>query len=252
MVCSIFLAALALLFHDVKGTALRSTFFDSKIVEAAQSEMRKECGSPCVTRFEGMLGWLEQNAAAVLTGNVTGPFNLTKRADGTPSNLAWLALANKEFGKARELSRTLERANATVGETDPLTRGTNHLQLKRKSRLFGGRGITDTPCADLGTCAMLEKGGQLCNYARVGTVTAYQAVNLALHVLMILGTLLCGALYVAFFYLAILKIITITCVLPVEDVFMSVTSINNGLWESAKGHTKKCIMHGYPLIQSLR
>lgn len=232
---------------------LGSQFFDAKLIEVAKGEMRKECGKSCLSQFDNMLLWLEENAAGVLSGGSMGPFNLTNPDEATPGKLAWIALANKEFGKARNLSRTLELADAAVAEASPSVGGTNQVQLQSRSRIFGagGRGITDTPCADVGTCAMLEKTGQLCNYMRLGLVTAYQAINMAAHVLVILGSLLCGGLYIAFFPIAILKTVTTFCDLPIT-IFMAGFTASANIWESTKGATKTCRMHGFPLIGSVR
>merc|ERR1711918_208862 len=114
MVCLIVSAVLFLFCNGVEGATPRSAFFDSKLIETTHTEMHKECGAPCVKRFEDMPAWLEENAAAVFSGQVNGPFNLMKREGAPESHLAWVALANHEFGKALELSRALNLANTTV------------------------------------------------------------------------------------------------------------------------------------------
>ena len=86
---------------------------------------------------------------------------------------------------------------------------------------------------------MLEKSGQVCNYARLGLVTAYQAANLAVrghlshllyaliknraraalsqvHVILILANMLCGVFNIAYSSFALLWPVTPICSLPVR------------------------------------
>ena len=109
--------------------------------------------------------------------------------------------------------------------------------------------MTDTPCASPGTCAMLEKAGNVCNYGRVGIVAAYQAINMGVHIVSMLTSLLCGCLNVITFSFCILKVITPLCVL-INNVYGQLFSASVQLWESVKGNTKTCIRHGFPLIAS--
>ena len=84
-------------------TAPSSSFFDSNFVEKAQNAMQKECGHPCLLKFEEMLGWLEANSEAILSGKMLGTLNATKLEKATPPMLAWIALANREVAKVRLL-----------------------------------------------------------------------------------------------------------------------------------------------------
>jgi hypothetical protein len=78
---------------------LSSTFFDSTFIEKAKGAVEKDCGHPCLSKFEEMLGWLEVNSDAVLSGKMAGPLNTTKFGEATPPMLAWAALANRELEK---------------------------------------------------------------------------------------------------------------------------------------------------------
>ena len=123
-------------------------------------------------------------------------------------------------------------------------------QVQLRSKI-GGRGVTDTPCASPGTCSMLEKMGNVCNYGRVGIVAAYQAINIGVHIVSMLTAILCACLNVLTFSFCVLKTFTPGCVL-VNNFYGSLFTNSMSLWEAVKGTTKTCIMHGFPLIASMR
>lgn len=148
--------------------------------------------------------------------------------------------------QAEDFSRSL--MHGAPGESASSSPMASQVQLRSK---IGGRGVTDTPCTSPGTCAMLERLSNVCNYGRVGIVAAYQAINIGVHIVSMLTTLLCACLNVLSFSFCILKVVTPICVL-VNNFYGGLFSNSVGLWESVKGNTKTCIMHGFPLISSMR
>ena len=150
------------------------------------------------------------------------------------------------LSEAEDFSHALMRG--TSGESAALAPVATQMQLRSKS---GGRGVTDTPCASPGTCAMLEKLGNSCNYGRVGIVAAYQAINIGVHIVSMLITILCGCLNVLTVSKCVLAVVTPICVLP-GKFHGALFARSVGLWESVKGNTKACIMHGFPLVSSRR
>ena len=94
---------ISLLAH-AEAARISSTFFDVSLVETMDAKLQKDCGGPCIRMFHEMLGWLEDNAKAVLAGQI-GPVNgslvhanFTKVAK-QPWGLALLALTQKEAQK---------------------------------------------------------------------------------------------------------------------------------------------------------
>jgi hypothetical protein len=236
--------------------SLRSSFVDEKTIQAVEAQLRADCGAPCTQKLHEMLGWLEANAEAVSAGQ--------PRFDGG-SKPAWKTLSSDKTATAgallealheREAEGAEQRADVLLSRTSEESRAVVPPSSQKDiqpSFLSGSRGVTDTPCSSSSTCSALEKMGNVCNYGRVGAATAYQAANIGVHVLEVLASGLCGCLHVYSFSTCILSVVTPICSLPSRFVVGKPgSSMSKSLWNTVRGTSTSCIMHGHPLVSLTR
>jgi hypothetical protein len=118
-----------------------------------------------------------------------------------------------------------------------------------KQSLLGGILSTDTACASNAACKLKSMMANKCNYGREALQLAYQGLNIAAHVMGVVITLLCGCLFVHSTAVCVLQSVPPICIFP-YNVYGKVYSGSEQLWESVKGATKTCMMHGDVMIAS--
>merc|ERR550537_254985 len=94
----------------------------------------------------------------------------------------------------------------------------------------------------------LEKMSEKCNFARIGATATYQALNLSVHVVSVVGSLLCGC-FASGSAAACASGAAPWCVF-FDNVFQQAAAQSTSAWEAVKGTTKTCAIHGDPRIAS--
>merc|ERR1712032_335006 len=109
--------------------------------------------------------------------------------------------------------------------------------------------MADTACNSQTMCSLKGLAANKCSYGRKGLSLAYQGLNIATQVLGTVVSLLCGCVYVQTFAFCMLQTIPFICLGPYQ-VYSKIYASSVQLWESVKGATKTCIIHGAPEISS--
>jgi hypothetical protein len=99
-----------------------------------------------------------------------------------------------------------------------------------------------------GAVTAMEVAAEKCNFARIGATATYQALNLAVHVVSVVGSLLCGCFAAG--PAAICALGGAPWCVFFDNVFRQAAEQSNSAWEAVKGTTKTCAMHGDPRIAS--
>merc|ERR1719424_1493214 len=109
--------------------------------------------------------------------------------------------------------------------------------------------MADTPCNSQTLCSIDGLVANKCSYMRKGMQLAYQGLNIAVHVMGVLITVLCGCLFILTQAKCILFMVPPICIRP-YTVYSKAFSGSVQMWESVKSMTKTCIMHGSPMVSS--
>lgn len=109
--------------------------------------------------------------------------------------------------------------------------------------------LADTPCNSQTLCSIDGLLANKCSYMRKGMQLAYQGLNVVVHVMGVLTTVLCGCLFVFGEAKCILSAVPPICIRP-YSVYSKAFSGSVQMWESVKSSTKTCILHGSPMISS--
>ncbi|CAD7965988.1 unnamed protein product [Amoebophrya sp. A25] len=106
----------------------------------------------------------------------------------------------------------------------------------------------ERPCFDKKSCSLVETLGNRCNFARVATLAVYQAINLPIHVMQVVGKLICGCVDV---------LTESKCFLfafppcpPLHTLSSRLAEASTQVWEGVKTVTSKCKGVGSPLVAS--
>jgi hypothetical protein len=180
---------------------------DAHFLAEAEATLQADCGENCVKAFKNMMDWSRKAVAPGANGKVMMSDALNE-----------MLTAAKQEGS--DLAEKLSLQAVTVPTASFLTADPQ--------------------------AVVLEKLAEKCNFARVGALATYQAVNLAVHVVSVVGTMLCGCAAIGngagcaagpypwcVFY---------------SNVFNQAVQQSVSAWEAVKGTTKTCAIHGDPRI----
>jgi hypothetical protein len=201
------------------------TIFDDGFLNQAEGALRDDCGDKCVSAFRKMMKWASDNVQP-------GP-----HSDSVAMKDALSELMKDAENTGKDL---VAKLTAPIVADVPLT---SFIRSKAKMSF-----PVDVPCVDDVSCAVLEKVAERCNFGRVGAQATYQAVNLAVHVVTVVTSLMCGCLYVGNMAACVLgKAPWCTFM---DAVFTGAYKNSVQAWEAVKGATKTCSIHGDPRIAS--
>ena len=108
--------------------------------------------------------------------------------------------------------------------------------------VHSGASLAGTPCATPAACAMKEREANRCNYARAALLSAYNDVNVLVHVLSAMVSTLCGCVQVQQVSHCALHKVPQACVFP-YTVYSKAFAGSVQLWEAVKASTNKCSVH---------
>ena len=107
----------------------------------------------------------------------------------------------------------------------------------------------DTPCATPAACALKERAANKCNYGRLALLSAYNEVNVLVHVLSAVISTLCGCVHVQSVSHCMLQQLSPTCAFP-YTVYSKAFAGSVQLWEAVKASTNKCGVHAvHPAVR---
>lgn len=219
----VMMLVIALFLSNVLGgsaasaSLLAAPEFSPAFVAEAKSSLQNSCGEACVEVFDKIVAATDMNTSS------------QERASTVLKLLGDEALQQAEY--AARLQDSF------------------HASVEKQTTKLGGLLSSDTACATNSLCKLKALAANKCNFGRQSLQTAYQALNIAAHVMSIVITLLCGCLYVHSTAVCALQSVPPICVFP-YNVYGKVYSGSEQLWEAVKGATKTCMMHGDATIAS--
>lgn len=199
----------------------------NQAVQRTESILLKECGSQCLAVLRNLL--TAQELHNTTSANV-GEHALHLIADHVLQQASYLERLSESASKSTQASGFKSRSKQPV-------------VLKMKTIM------ADTPCNSQTLCSIDGLIANKCSYMRKGMQLAYQGLNLAVHVMGVLITVLCGCLFVFTQAKCVLFAVPPICIRP-YSVYSKAFSGSVQMWESVKSMTKTCIMHGSPMISS--
>ena len=186
--------------------------------------LMRSCGSSCTKMFHSLVGTAHASGDLARASNETEVGGALHRA--ALRGLEELHLANQASALA---------ANASV---DALGRHVREAAMPA----HGGADFADTPCATPAACAMKEREANRCNYGRAALLSAYNDVNVLVHVLSAMVSTLCGCVHVQQVSHCALHQVPQSCVFP-YTVYSKAFAGSVQLWEAVKASTSKCSVH---------
>lgn len=182
--------------------------------------LAKTCGQPCETLLHDLL--LEQ-----ASNGTSGP-------SGAEFDVRTLILL------ASNAQRALGRAREFVGA--PVAS-----QGRFRGRAPPAVASGSVACASPKACALKAMASNKCNYARVALQSAYNELNVAVHVLGVLVSSMCGCLHTGHVSSCALRSLPAVCTFP-YTVYSKAFAGSIEVWEAVKASTKSCIVHGDPAV----
>merc|ERR1712110_20265 len=213
------------LVSSVQASTSNVTKSPDTLIEEAEAILWKDCGAACVK---------------VLKECVDAPELRQNRTQAEPEKFWESALAvftDKTMGQVDYAKRL--QASMTSSSQSTLKHSLKTHRAKGLLKLMN----SDTACAMSTTCKLRGMVANKCNYGRAGMNLVYQGINLAIHVLGIVITLLCGCLYIHTMATCVLQSVPPICVFP-YNVYGKIWTASIQIWEGTKAITKMCMMHG--------
>merc|ERR1711966_227423 len=198
-----------------------------EVVVETENVLRKDCGEECIKVLHSLLASPElQNA----TADTRGGTSLRYVADHLSEQVSYVSRLRDSFADSGEKTKEMGRVR-------------QHTTLDTKAAL------ADTPCNSQASCSLAALAANKCSYMRQGMQRAYQGLNVVVHVMGALVTVLCGCIFVFTQAKCVLSFVPPVCIRP-YSVYSKAFSGSVQMWESVKSMTKTCIMHGSPMISS--
>jgi len=218
------------------------------------------------TFHAGIQGNLAEAKDIVCASNITDTktcADITKLSlliarDRRLSDLPWFealsALFQAQLRKVQEMQKSWSDVDkSTVASRTPM-------EISRKVSLSRqGQGsflpplgldiAYDTPCGDVWTCSFLALDANKCSFQRKALSMTYELTNIITHLFGVVVSVLCGCVHGKTSFCA-LRLLPVPCVFP-HSLYSKLLSANMELWESVKGSTRKCILHGGVGISSV-
>lgn len=182
------------------------------------------CGDSCLKLFHVLVG-VGHGSDDLVASNGTVP-NEDALRRAALRGLDELHLAQQ----ASALAIRSPAASLKIGEREKM------VSVHRGTELAG------TPCATPAACAMKEREANHCNYARAALLSAYNDVNVLVHVLSAMVSTLCGCVHVQQVSHCALHQVPQACVFP-YTVYSKAFAGSVQLWEAVKASTSRCSVH---------
>lgn len=185
---------------------------DSSAIQQIEAKLAQDCGKSCTDFFHQYLSKMEGKSSK----------------DWSP---ALVDMMTNEYNRVQ----SMYKQNL---ETTKLAQSF----VKSKAKF----NLVDVPCGDATSCKLVEVIANKCDYARVGTLATYNAVNLAAHVFAVVMNVLCGCIHVGPISHCIVPNTSLApiCEFP-SQTYEAMMKASRQTWESGvKGTTKACNMIG--------
>lgn len=167
--------------------------------------------------------------------------------------LASPAVRNASGTEAMWGSALLELANGVKEQADEsmeLMAQVAHGNLKSEvSASVAGIVGPNVACHGSASCKLKSLLANKCSIKRSALQSTYQALNVAVQILGIVTSLLCGCVNVGPVATCVLGNVPAVCGFP-YSAYSSAFSQSVSLWEAVKAATKKCMVHGTSSISS--
>jgi len=109
--------------------------------------------------------------------------------------------------------------------------------------------LSDTACTTTASCKLKSLLANKCNFGRVALQSTYKGLNVAVHTLGAVTSLLCGCINAGPTSTCALQVVPSMCVFP-YNVYSKSWAATIQAWEAVKRSTKTCSMHGDSRISS--
>ncbi|CAJ1371375.1 unnamed protein product [Effrenium voratum] len=204
--------------QDRNASAVPQVPLSADLYQAAVRELQQSCGHVCVTgldNFNKDYAGHGLDAALVAFGNHISQFLDEAKADYGQGNITGAFLV-------RSGAKTLGGHRSNLGLADLLS---------------------DVACSSTTACKLKSFLANVCNYGRVALQTVYQVVNVVVHIMAVLITLLCGCLHILTVSFCVLQGIPPICIFP-YNVYSKINTASTQIWEAVKATTQFCMLHG--------
>lgn len=201
--------------------------FDEETLRDAEAILRKDCGESCVEVLRA----------------IAFP-------EGARGNATWASILQditNEGMRQAGMSGRLEVASAMAARVSHVGRVSDH--ASSGSAALPALFMNGVACGSKTACLIKSMLANKCNYGRVGLQMAYKGVNIVVHIMGVLTSLLCGCLYVHRAAVCVLQVVPPVCTFP-YSVYSKLFKVSQQLWESGKSVTNVCMVHGSALVSS--
>jgi hypothetical protein len=222
------LARVCELAFPCRASALRSGPGDQKLpgrLSEVEGVLMRGCGDSCVKLFHSLAAVAHDSGDLVWDSNETMPNEAALRRAAL-RGLEGLHLAQQAS------------ALATDDSAEPLGNEVREAMVS----MHRGAELADTPCDTPAACAMKEREANRCNYGRAALLSAYNDVNVLVHVLSAMVSTLCGCVHVQQVSHCALHQVPQSCVFP-YTVYSKAFAGSVQLWEAVKASTSRCSVH---------
>ena len=190
-----------------------------------ESVLMRGCGDSCLKLFHSLAGVAHDSGEVVWASNTTS---------ANEAALRRAALRGLEELRVAQQASAL----ATSGSAESLMLHAREAVVSAHQ----GAELADTPCATPAACAMKERVANRCNYGRAALLSAYNDVNVLVHVLGAMVSTLCGCVHVQQVSHCALHQVPQACIFP-YTVYSKAFAGSAQLWEAVKASTSKCSIH---------
>lgn len=207
-----------------------------KIIEI----LNADCGEACVHVFTSVVDALDLNVSNTTSTSGEVWFSTLKALEEQ-------AMSDAAYGMAMlgDHANSKSESEANFVPTSLLA------DSRAASKQVQGstRGGTDVACASDVSCKVAQLLGNKCSYVRQTLLLVYQAVNIVVHTVTVVISVLCGCLYVHNQAVCVLSGIPPMCSLP-YNLYNALFAQSVQLWEAVKASTSMCQLQGDVMIAS--
>ena len=221
------LARVCELTFPCRTASLRSGLGDERLpgrLPDVEGALLRGCGDSCLKLFHSLVDVAHDSGGLVSSNK-------------TVSNDAALRQAALRSLEALHIAEQAS-ALAANNSADALKLGEHDAMVS----VHRGAELADTPCSTPAACAMKEREANRCNYARAALLSAYNDVNVLVHVLSAMVSTLCGCVHVQQVSYCVLHQVPQACVFP-YTVYSKAFAGSVQLWEAVKASTNRCSVH---------
>lgn len=203
----------------------------SKALQQTEEVLRKDCGERCVEVLHKLVGAPELRNAT----DDSGESALNLLADRL----------TQQANDAEHFRQSFAKSTTATSSAKSHDKGKLLQPMMLNMKMI----LADTPCNAQTLCSIDALVANKCSFRRKAQQLSYQGLNVVVHVMAVLITMLCSCMYVIGAARCILSLIPPVCQRP-YSVYSKAFSQSMGMWETVKASTKTCIIHGSPLISS--